>query len=217
MDNPFLDDADLAPLAAPSDSALTTVAALARRQIDLEDALAANDAERKRLNVDLMQVSEVDLPAAMAAAGPSGIVKFTIGGGYEVKDELRYRAGQLDDGPDRPKRGGADGEVQRPLCDRLDAFTWLDENGHGDLPKHQITISLGRGQEDVVEDILTFLRAHRAANSMSVDRRRVVVWNTLVAFAKELDAHTLDAPLEMLGVHKGHVTRIVRPKRNSEF
>jgi hypothetical protein len=200
---------------APSDDALTTVASLAQRQVDLEDAIAARKEELKTLNEALRVVREVELPAAMASAGPSGIAKFSLGNGFEVKDELRYRCPQLDDAADQRQSEGQEA-ARRPLAERLAAFAWLDSNGHGDLAKHVITIALGRGDEALVDEILAWLRAASFANRLAVDRRRVVAWNTLAAFAKDMDHDYPGPPLELLGVTKGHVTKIVRPKRDTD-
>jgi hypothetical protein len=207
-----LTDDDLAPVGAPADSELATVAALAQRQVDLEDAIAARREELKTLGEALRQVSEVDLPAAMGRAGPSGLSSFTLGNGYVVHDALRYRCGQLDDGPDKRPRDNDDDEPRRPLIERLKAFLWLDKNGHGDIAKNVISVAVGKDEIELVEEIMNWLRAHRAANRMVVDRRRTVAWNTLSAFAKDLDQQTLDPPLELLGVSKGHVAKVTRPK-----
>ena len=162
-----LTDDDLAPVGAPADAELATVAALAQRQVDLEDAIAACREELKALNESLRQISEVDLPAAM---GRCDLTSFTLGSGCVVRDALRYRARQLDDAPDKSARG--DDEPKRPLIERLNALAWLDAEGHGDLIKNVIAISLGREDGELADEVVAWLNEHRAANRMSVDRRR---------------------------------------------
>ena len=70
-DDDSLEDLGLSSSALPSDEGLGLVATLARRQVELEDALAANEAERKRLNEEYQLVRERDLPAALHGVGLS--------------------------------------------------------------------------------------------------------------------------------------------------
>ena len=197
------EDLGLSP-SLPADSDLNLVASIARRQVELEDALAANEAEAKRLREELQIVSEKDLPTAMAAAGLSKIALAENGG--EVSVSLKYRCGQLDDLPDDPKR------PRRSLEERLAAFAWLEQEGHSDLAKQVISVTLTRGQEALADEIMKYLESLRS-NSLDIKRARTVVWGTLSAFAKEQDRQLAEPPLELLGVSKVHVATIKRERK----
>lgn len=191
---------DSTDLTAPPDAALNLVATTARRQLALEDEIAEQEERLKKLKSDLQIVSEIDLPQAMHAAG---CADFTLRDGGKVKIELKYRCGQLDDAPDDPKR--------RPLSERLEALAWLEDNGHGDLARNVITVTIGRDQDELIEGIMQYLSAQRS-NSMEVKRARTVVWNTLSSFVKEQDRAMEEPPFELLGVSKVNVAKITRPK-----
>lgn len=202
MDTPNIEDLGLEAAPEPTDADLSRVASLVRLQVKLEDEEAELDAALKRKREELQLVRERDLPNAMAECG---VTEFAVEGGYKVAEKLTYRCGQLDDSPDKTDGKG------RPLEERLEALNWLDLEGHGDLAKHVITVSLGRGQEALVDQIMEYLRSLRS-NSLSVKRVRAVVWGTLAAFAREQDAAMNEPPLDLLGVSKVHVAKITRPK-----
>ena len=67
--------------AIPKDQNLAGVAQLAQNQMDLEDAIAANEAQTKTLKKELREIVEKTLPDAMDELGLSG---FALAGGGKV-------------------------------------------------------------------------------------------------------------------------------------
>lgn len=193
----------------PDDEGLALVATLARRQVELEDALIAHEAEGKALRADLQLIAERDLPAAMAGVGLS---QFRLTDGTVISEKLVYRCGQLDDSEDDPKKPD-----RKPLSERLKAFEWFREEGHSDLVKTNVTILTGRGLESFVDDLMAWLRDHPKANQVAVKRARTVLWNTLSAFVKAEDEALREPPLDLLGVSKIHVAKVTRAKPEVEL
>lgn len=194
---------------APTDSSLSRVATLAERLVALDSLIEDKEAELKALAEQRRLIAESDLPAAMDECGDHGLASFTLGDGSKVSVALKYRCGQLDDLPDDPRRTD-----RRPLEERLSALAWLEDNGHGDLARRVITVSLGRGSEDIAERILTYLRELRL-NTAEIKNAVTVPWNTLSAFVKELDSGQEPVPFETLGVQKVRVAEVKRPKPNA--
>ncbi len=88
---------------------------------------------------------------------------------------------------------------------RQAAFNWLEGEGHGDLVKTVITITLGRDQRDAAREIQAELE-HRG---FSVSAQLDVPWNTLTAFVREqVEKHGTVPPLETLGATVGQVVKL---------
>lgn len=198
----MIDDADLAPAAAPSDISLRRVASIAARQISLEDQVAQAEARIKELKTELQMVKEADLPRAM---GDCGMAEFKLLDGSSVSIETDYRCGQLDDGPVRKNS-------TRTVEENLEGLYWLEDNDHGDLAKNLITVQLNKGQEELAAEIVDYLRSLKS-NSMTFDRRRAVLWNTLAAFARRQEEQGDDVPLDKLGITRVTYAKISRARR----
>lgn len=197
----------VAAIADPTDAELASVSGLVAEQLRLDDLKARLEAKLKETNEKLALNREVELPRALMRCGWSPGTKAPLNGAL-VDFGLKYRCGQLDDLPAKVREDGE--EEKRPLAERLAALAWLEENGHADLAKETITVSLGRGQEEMAQEILAFLSQLRS-NSMEVRRARVVPWNTLAKFTKEQDEAMAEPPLALLGVSKANVAKVKAP------
>lgn len=190
--------------ATAPDSALARVATLVRQTHQAQRAVAQLEGDLALARAVLRDLSERDLPAALLECDYLPPTRAVVSGLAVDLDE-KYRCGQLEY-PPSPSSRRRDDDAPRAR-DPEAALGWLEENGHGDLEKHQVTVTLGRGCDAVAAELVEVLRRHPAANSFEVAHRRVVWWNTLAAFAREQVGQGGDPPLDLLGVR-----RVVRAK-----
>ncbi len=176
----ILDDAT----SAPSSDALSEVAQLASRQIELEDAVAETERHLKNLKNQLSKVSETDLPAALAEHGLSEIA-MRDGSKVTVKQIVR---------------------ASIAVKNRTDAFEWLTSHGFGDLIKHEVKAVFGRGEE---AEAMASMDALRDMGCDPEDKLSVHA-STLSAFAREQIEAGADIPRDLLGVFIGQQTKISR-------
>lgn len=119
------DDLEVEAAPVPTDDLLNNVAALARRQLEVEGEIAELTARLAQKNLDLKAIREGSLPLAMTEVG---MTKFTMTGGYEVV-----------------VKDGVFGSITKENTEA--AHKWLEDHGHGDLIKRTITITFGKGEE----------------------------------------------------------------------
>lgn len=183
-----LDAADLLAdsSSAPSRDALTEVSQLAARQIELEDAIAATEEQLKALNAELVRVRDHELPLALSEHGLSEIA-MADGSRVRVQDVVR---------------------ASIPKDRREEAYAWLAAQGHGDLIKHEVSASFGRGEDDQAAAAIEALRTL----GLGPEDKRSVHPGTLSAFVREQIEAGNPLPNDLLGVFIGRQTRITRAK-----
>lgn len=197
----------------PTDAEQSEVVELARRQLAAEYRVERAEAELDAAKDELRAVRDGLLPAAMSTAG---IEELKLTGGYRLTVREEFVCGQLDDVADELKRANRDGQLPRPLEERLAALAWLDDNGYGDLARRLVTVTLGAKSEELASELVELLRRHPAGNQLAIDQRRVVPWNTLSGFARDEVAQGHEPPLATLGVTVLRRSRIARPKNQVE-
>lgn len=175
---------------APSDTDLQTVAELVKRLAAAQREKVRLEEELKAANILVQQLSEVDLPDALLAVGHVPPSKETIAG-YKIDFSERFRCGQLDN-------------QSNP-----EGFEWLGKEGHGDLAKHTITVTLPREMEEAAAEVQALIRSHRASNQFKTDYKATVAWNTLSSFAKEQLEHGVDVPLDTLKVTRLRQVKVI--------
>jgi hypothetical protein len=195
------DLAEVEPAAAPSDADLRRVAQLAedlRRQellvASMEERLKAARAVRQKL-------AEHDLPAAMVACGYAPGDKNVVVGGVTLELKDIFRCGQLAEPAEPDDFDGRPG------------LAWLDGNGHGDLARRVVTVTLGRDSEALAVELIELLRRHPRGNNLAISHRLFVPWNTLSSFAREQISQGADPPLALLGVTRVTVAKVIRRER----
>jgi hypothetical protein len=183
------------PAAPPTDAALSRVAQLAE-YLRRQDMLIKSIEDRLNIAKGVrQQLAEHDLPEAMVACGYAPGDKATVGGiAVELKDI--FRCGQLD-APDEP-----DDFDGRP------GLAWLDEEGHGDLARRVVTVTLGKDSEALAIELVELLRRHPRGNSLDIGHKMFVPWNTLAKFAREQIEQGADLPLPLLGVTRLTVAKV---------
>jgi hypothetical protein len=189
MTEAVLSDAELAADASseiPSDHALAEVAQLAERQVALELKIQAAEAGVEAMRAELLTLSGKLLPDAMRALGLTTL-KLATGEKVEVKPILRASIS----------------EVRAP-----EAFAWLTAHGFGDLIKHRVEASFGKGEDEAAR---AFLEA-AAERGVSVSDLRSVHPGTLAAFVREQDEAGRPLPEQLFGVYRADTTKITRPR-----
>lgn len=163
-------------------SALKGISELANRQLGLEIDIAKLEEQLKAKKEEHRQVSQIDIPEAMAEIGLS---EFKLDSGHKITVNPFYNCSI-------PK-------------DRVDeAMDWLRDNNHGDLIKNTISVDFGRGEDNDAADL------KQGLNDMgrSYTDKTGVHPQTLRAFVREQVESGQTLPLDLLGVFIGQKTTI---------
>ena len=84
------------------------------------------------------------------------------------------------------------------------AYTWLRNNGFGDLVKNQITCSFGRNEDEKASSLISDL----SEKGLEPTQREWVESSTLRAFVREQYEAGRELPMDLLGAYIGHKTTI---------
>ena len=84
------------------------------------------------------------------------------------------------------------------------AYTWLRNNGFGDLVKNQITCSFGRNEDEKASKLVSDLNEKGYESA----QREWVEPSTLRAFVREQYEAGREIPMDLLGAYIGHKTTI---------
>lgn len=155
------DDPDVEAAPVPTDDLLKNVAALAKRQLEVEAEIADLTALLAQKNLDLKAIREGSLPLAMTEVG---MTEFKLTGGYEVV-----------------VKDGVFGSITKENTEA--AHKWLEDHGHGDLIKHTITITFGKGEEAWAAKFMRDMAQRK--KPLCHELKRAVNHNTLGAFVRE--------------------------------
>lgn len=114
----------------------------------------------------------------------------------------------------------ADIQKDRPLVftDQNEAHVWLEDNGHGDLIKHEIKILFGRDDGSWYKKFMADCAKRK--RPLDFSRRDWVDPNTLGAFVREQIRNAAAQgvppeqaiPFKVFGVHTATVAKLVAPK-----
>ena len=89
------------------------------------------------------------------------------------------------------------------------AFSWLRDNGFGDLIKNQVATTFVRGQEEQAKQFADDL-IHRG---MAVNTKKWVEPMTLKALVKDQFEQGNNVPADLFGLYIGEKTKITKPKK----
>ena len=84
------------------------------------------------------------------------------------------------------------------------AYTWLKNNGFGDLIKNQVTCSFGRNEDEKASSLISDL----SEKGLEPTQREWVESSTLRAFVREQYEAGRELPMDLLGAYIGHKTTI---------
>ena len=175
-----------AKLTTLDDAGGSQVSKLAQIQLDLEQRVADLEGDLKQAKLELKNIAEDQLPAAMAE---HGVAEFKLADGSSISVSKFYSASIPQDKKD-------------------EAFTWLVQNDHGDLIKNQVATNFVRGQEKQAEQFATEL----VERGMAPSTKKWVEPMTLKAWVRESTEKGLNIPHDLFGVFIGEKSKITRSK-----
>ena len=147
-----------------------------QKEIDkLEDKL-------KTFKTTETTLSEQTIPNLMHKAGVS-LIKLKDGSAVEVKPFYAARI---------------------PLSKVGEAFTWLRDNGHGDLIKNNVLVTFRRQQDNEAKSLVAELRE----KGHNVKQAEKVEPMTLKAFVREQIQDGKNVPADLFGVYVASKTKI---------
>lgn len=158
-----------------TDDELSSVAALASRQAELEYRIKRGESLLDDLKKEWRQIAEHDLPNAIQEVGLS---TFTLADGRKISTKTEVYASIPKDNPNK-------------------AFAWLRANGHGALIKNVISAEFGKGEDEQAVEAASAL----AEAGFKPSQKESVHPMTLKAFLKEQLEKGVDVPLEDFGAH----------------
>ena len=151
---------------------------------DLEDEIANAEESIKRLKEQAQILSQVEIPAMMQEMH---ITKLKLKDGESVEVKPFYSASIAP-------------EVQEQ------AFTWLRNNGLGDIIKNDITVTFGRGEDNKAAQYAVLARGQGFEPVQKVG----VHPQTLKAVVRERIESGLDMPSDLFKTYAGNSTKITR-------
>ena len=152
----------------------------------LEEELLVKDGELKELKRKVDLVSAEVIPTMMQEMNISTL-KLADGTSVEVK----------------PVYGAS-----IPVDKREEAYTWLRENGLGDLIKNEITVAFGRSEDNKAQQyaVLAQGQGYQPVQKLKVEPM------TLKALVRERIENGLDMPSDLFNLFTSNRTKITRNK-----
>jgi len=178
------EDATKAP-EVPTDDKLEAIAGIVQEQVSLEDRISTGEKLLSQLKKDLAYVQTKKLPDALTSLGLAG-VPMADGSSVEIKPFVSASISK---------------------ANKEEAHKWLEDNNHGDLIKHVLSINVGRDKEKekaVVEALATL--------AIIPDDTESVHGGTLKVWVREQVEEGKPIPLELFGAFLGQKAIITRGK-----
>lgn len=163
---------------------MSRIASLVKQQLALEARVSDLEQELTSAKKDLKEVSENQLPAAMAEYG---MAKVKMDDGSEIAVSKFYSA-------------------SIPKTRQEEAFDWLRDNGHESLIKNQVAVSFGRSEDAVAQLLMDRLQAE----GFETQQKVWVEPMTLKAFVKEQVEGGSPIPSDLFGIYIGEQAKIKR-------
>ena len=151
---------------------------------ELEDDLETKEKELKELKRHIELVSGEVIPTMMQEMNISTL-KLADGSSVEVK----------------PVYGASISAAKKE-----EAYTWLRENGLGDLIKNEITVSFGRNEDNKAAEYAVLAQGH----GYQPTQKLKVEPMTLKALVRERIEKGDDMPTDLFNVFAGNRTKITR-------
>ena len=158
------------------------IAKSCNKLLETQKQIADIDEQLKTLKSQETILSEQTIPNLMHNAGVS-LIKLKDGSSVEI----------------RPFYG-----ARIPLPKVEEAFSWLRENGHGDLIKNNVMVTFQRKQDNEAKSLVAELRdkGHNVKQAEKVEPM------TLKAFVKEQIQEGKNVPADLFGVYVASKTKI---------
>ena len=158
------------------------IAKSCNKLLETQNQISAFEEKLKQLKGTETTLSEQTIPDLMHRAGVS-LIKLDDGSKVEVKPFYSARI---------------------PVSRTEEAFTWLRDNGHGDLIKNNVLLSFARSQDNEAKSLVAELRS----KGHNVKQTEKVESMTLKAFVKEQIQEGKNVPSEVFGVYVASKTKI---------
>ena len=171
----------------PRNIQLSELTELAEQLAELDTSIATKEEEVSTLKQQRKTIAEEHLPQLMEQAGVNTL--------------------ELSDGRKIAIQEFVDARIKDPNT----AFDWLRETNNESIIKNQITLSLGRNEDALAQEIMN--KIQREYGDVQVDNRISVHNMTLKSFCKEaLDnpelAETL--PKQAFGIYEGKRAKVTQ-------
>ena len=167
--------------AVPEDN-LGKIGAVATDIAETEEEIAQLKSQLKKKEDYITKLSEQVLPTLFSEVGLS---ELKLSDGRKLKVSEYFRASIKAE-------------------NRQLAYTWLRDNGFGDLVKNQVTCSFGRNEDEKASGLMSDL----SDKGLEPAQREWVEPSTLRAFVREQYEKGVDLPMELLGAYVGQKTTI---------
>ena len=166
------------------DTAMSTdIATSCKKLLETQKKIEATEEELKKLKDVETTLSEQTIPNLMQQAGVE-LIKLEGGISVEVKPFYSARI---------------------PSSKFEEAFTWLRDNGHGDLIKNQISLEFGMKQDNEAKSLIEELKA----KGLPVKQKTTVHPSSLRGFVREqIQDLGKDVPAELFGTYVANKTKI---------
>ena len=151
---------------------------------DLEDEIANAEESIKKLKEKANLLSMVEIPAMM---DDMQITKLKLKDGESVEVKKVYGA-------------------SIPKDKQEEAFTWLRNNGLGDIIKNDITVTFGRGEDNKAAQYAVLARGQGFEPIQKVGVNPM----TLKALVRERLESGLDVPADLFNTFAGNQTKITK-------
>lgn len=192
MTDPLLEESDVIPIAEiegvstehVAGDDLQEITSLGKSLKDVDDDIAAKEAEVSQLKTIRKQIAEELIPDLMAKNGLKLI--------------------QLDDGAKIQINDFVDARIKDPSI----AFDWLRDTNNDSIIKNQITISLDRGDDGIAEELTTKLKEEYGIDA---DRKIAIHHSTLKSFCRDAleDPELAESlPREAFGIYQGQRAKL---------
>jgi hypothetical protein len=160
-----------------NDGGLNSVASLALKIKKAEETVSELEAKLKSEKKALMRLTDEELPEMLGELGLSSI-KLSDGSKVDIK-----------------KTYG--GSILK--SNEEEAFSWLRNNGYGDIVKNIVSINFGMGEDQKAQEFKSLAES----TGLSPDQKETVHAMTLRAFIKERVESGDDFPMELFGAYVG--------------
>ena len=155
-----------------------------KRLRDLEDEVKAEEQALKEKEKEIERISGEVIPTLLSEMGLSSL-KLADGSAVDVKP---YYSANIS------------------LKNRESAYSWLRQNGLGDIIKNEISVSFGRGEDNKAAEYANLAKGQ----GFQPTQKLKVEPMTLKALVRERVENNLEMPVDIFNVFVGNRTKLTR-------
>ena len=160
------------------------IATECNKLLETQKQINTVEEQLKKLKESETTLSEQTIPNLMHKAG---VEKFKLANGGPLVEIKPFYSARI------------------PASKTDEAFSWLRENGHGDLIKNQVTMEFGMKQDNEAKSIVEELKQ----KGLPVQQKQTVHPSSLRGFVREqIQDLGKDVPAELFGTYVANKTKI---------